>query len=132
MIRRPPRSTLFPYTTLFRSPHARFSGAGDEPRGEHDWLEGQRQLDFARGGDVKGGTGKIPGTGAERRIMNVEGRESRVEVKTSPLLVVVSAPSGGGKTTLCQQLLAVNPNIIRAVTCTTRPPRQGEREGVDY
>src|SRR5438105_15581122 len=64
--------------------------------------------------------------------MNVEGRESRVEVKTSPLLVVVSAPSGGGKTTLCQQLLAVNPNIIRAVTCTTRPPRQGEREGVDY
>jgi len=64
--------------------------------------------------------------------MNVEGRESRVEGKTSPLLVVVSAPSGGGKTTLCQQLLATNPNIIRAVTCTTRPPRQGEREGVDY
>jgi len=64
--------------------------------------------------------------------MNVEGREARVEGKTSPLLVVVSAPSGGGKTTLCQQLLAVNPNVIRAVTCTTRPPRQGEREGVDY
>ena len=60
------------------------------------------------------------------------GRESRVELKTSSLLVVVSAPSGGGKTTLCQQLLATNPNIIRAVTCTTRPPRQGEREGVDY
>ena len=64
--------------------------------------------------------------------MNVEGRESRVEGKTSPLLVVVSAPSGGGKTTLCQQLLATNPNVIRAVTCTTRPPREGERDGVDY
>ena len=56
----------------------------------------------------------------------------RVEGKAAPLLIVVSAPSGGGKTTLCQQLLAANPNIVRAVTCTTRPPRPGEREGVDY
>src|SRR5215467_14409728 len=50
----------------------------------------------------------------------------------SPLLVLISAPSGGGKTTLCQQLLAARPQMTRAVTCTTRPPRQGEREGVDY
>jgi guanylate kinase len=50
----------------------------------------------------------------------------------SPLLVVISAPSGGGKTTLCQQLLAARPQMTRAVTCTTRPPREGERDGVDY
>jgi guanylate kinase len=50
----------------------------------------------------------------------------------SPLLVLISAPSGGGKTTLCQQLLAARPEMTRAVTCTTRPPRQGERDGVDY
>ncbi|MHB8520903.1 MAG: guanylate kinase [Limisphaerales bacterium] len=50
----------------------------------------------------------------------------------SPLLIVLSAPSGGGKTTLCQQLLGSHPNIVRAVTCTTRGPRQGEREGMDY
>jgi len=50
----------------------------------------------------------------------------------SPLLVVISAPSGGGKTTLCQQLLAARPAMTRAVTCTTRPPRQGEQDGVDY
>lgn len=50
----------------------------------------------------------------------------------TPLLIVVSAPSGGGKTTLCQQLLAANPGLTRAVTCTTRPPREGERDGVDY
>lgn len=51
---------------------------------------------------------------------------------SSPLLVVVSAPSGAGKTTLCQELLAHDPNFQRAVTCTTRPPRPGEKDDVDY
>src|SRR2546427_3225760 len=50
----------------------------------------------------------------------------------SPLLVLISAPSGGGKTTLCQQLLIARPQMARAVTCTTRLPRPGERDGVDY
>ena len=50
----------------------------------------------------------------------------------SPLLVLISAPSGGGKTTICQQLLAARPQITRAVTCTTRPMRKGEQDGVDY
>ncbi len=52
--------------------------------------------------------------------------------KSSPLLIVLSAASGGGKTTLCQQLLAVNRNVSRAITCTTREPRAGETDGVDY
>jgi guanylate kinase len=52
--------------------------------------------------------------------------------QASPLLVVISAPSGGGKTTLCQQLLAARPEMTRAITCTTRPARPGEEEGVDY
>jgi len=51
---------------------------------------------------------------------------------SSPLLVVLSAPSGGGKTTLCQELIGKRPNVTRAITCTTRHPRPGEREGVDY
>src|SRR2546423_5911258 len=50
----------------------------------------------------------------------------------SPLLFVISAPSGGGKTTLCQQLLEKRPHIARAITCTTRLPRPGERDGEDY
>lgn len=50
----------------------------------------------------------------------------------SPLLVVLSAPSGAGKTTLGQQLLAARPGFTRAVTCTTRAPRAGEVDGVDY
>jgi len=49
-----------------------------------------------------------------------------------PLLVVISAPSGGGKTTLCQQLLAARPDMTRAITCTTREPRKGEKDGLDY
>jgi guanylate kinase len=51
---------------------------------------------------------------------------------TNPLLILISAPSGGGKTTLCQRLLAARSNISRAITCTTRAPREGERDGVDY
>jgi guanylate kinase len=51
---------------------------------------------------------------------------------SSPLLVLISAPSGGGKTTICQQLLAARPGMTRAVTCTTRQPRAGEQDGVDY
>lgn len=51
---------------------------------------------------------------------------------TSPLLVLISAPSGGGKTTLCQQLLAARRDMTRVITCTTRSPRQGEKDGVDY
>lgn len=50
----------------------------------------------------------------------------------NPLLIVISAPSGGGKTTLCQQLLASRSGMTRAITCTTRGPRPGEKDGVDY
>src|SRR5947199_2691400 len=50
----------------------------------------------------------------------------------SGLLIVISAPSGGGKTTLCEQLIEHQPNTVRAVTCTTREPRDGEKDGVDY
>ena len=50
----------------------------------------------------------------------------------SPLLVVISAPSGGGKTTLCQQLLEARPQMTRAVTCSTREPRKGEQDTIDY
>jgi len=64
--------------------------------------------------------------------MNPESREPRAESRAAPLLIVISAPSGGGKTTLCEQLLTARPGIVRAITCTTRPPRSGERDGVDY
>jgi len=49
-----------------------------------------------------------------------------------PLLILISAPSGGGKTTLVNLLLAARPQMTRAITCTTRAPRPGESDGVDY
>lgn len=48
------------------------------------------------------------------------------------LLLVVSSPSGAGKTTLCKRLLAERPELRFSVSYTTRPPRSGERDGVDY
>lgn len=63
--------------------------------------------------------------------MNKAGTDGGTRL-SSPLLIVISAPSGGGKTTLCQQLLARHSDMVRAVTCTTRPPRPGEIEGRDY
>jgi len=47
-------------------------------------------------------------------------------------LFVVSAPSGCGKTTLCRRLLADKLGLVNSVSMTTRPPRPGEEEGVDY
>ena len=47
-------------------------------------------------------------------------------------LFVVSAPSGAGKTTLCRRLLSEVPSIEFSVSHTTRPPRPGEADGVDY
>jgi guanylate kinase len=48
------------------------------------------------------------------------------------LLIVLSSPSGGGKTTLAQLLMKRDKNIVRSVSCTTRKPRRGERNGRDY
>src|SRR5580692_11640434 len=50
----------------------------------------------------------------------------------APLLILISAPSGCGKTTLCEHLLKARPEMTRAITCTTREPRPGEKDGVDY
>ncbi|MBX9928569.1 MAG: guanylate kinase [Gemmatimonadaceae bacterium] len=46
--------------------------------------------------------------------------------------VVLSAPSGGGKTTIAKRLLATRSDVGYSVSATTRTPRDGERDGVDY
>jgi guanylate kinase len=52
--------------------------------------------------------------------------------QAKPLMFLISAPSGAGKTTLCTNLLEASSNLRRVITCTTRPPRAGEQDGVDY
>lgn len=50
----------------------------------------------------------------------------------SGLLIIVSGPAGSGKTTLCDRMLIEVPQIERVVTSTTRQPRMGEVDTVDY
>ena len=46
--------------------------------------------------------------------------------------IILSAPSGGGKTTIAKRLLAVRPDLGYSISCTTRTPRDGEVDGRDY
>lgn len=52
--------------------------------------------------------------------------------RKTPLLVVVSAPSGAGKTTLCQRLLGEFPELTLSISSTTRLPRGTESHGKEY
>jgi len=51
---------------------------------------------------------------------------------TKGLLLVLSGPSGVGKGTLCNRLRSVIPELVYSVSATTRPPRPGEVDGVNY
>ena len=53
-------------------------------------------------------------------------------VNRKGLLIVVSAPSGAGKTSLCQELGRLLPRLKHSVSYTTRSPRNGEVHGKDY
>jgi len=49
-----------------------------------------------------------------------------------PVPIILSSPSGAGKTTIAHKLLATRKDVGYSVSCTTRPPRAGETEGMDY
>lgn len=48
------------------------------------------------------------------------------------LLIIISAPSGCGKTTVVDRLLKRHPEWVRSISATTRAPRTGEKNGEDY
>lgn len=48
------------------------------------------------------------------------------------ILLVVSGPSGVGKGTIIQEVLKRQPHVRKSISCTTRPPRPGEKDGEDY
>lgn len=55
-----------------------------------------------------------------------------VEVQRRGLMLVLSSPSGAGKTTISRKLLALEPQLTMSVSATTRPKRPGETAGIDY
>ena len=55
-----------------------------------------------------------------------------VKIKNEGVLLVISSPSGTGKTTICKKLLEYDKNIHLSVSVTTRKKRKNEVEGIDY
>jgi guanylate kinase len=55
-----------------------------------------------------------------------------VEVQRRGLMLVLSSPSGAGKTTISRKLLSLEPQLAMSVSATTRPKRPGETAGIDY
>ena len=53
-------------------------------------------------------------------------------IKAPGLFIVISAPSGAGKTSICRRMLDKWPNLRFSVSYTTRAPRPGEKDGSDY
>src|ERR1700722_19073911 len=54
------------------------------------------------------------------------------DIRRRGLLLVLSSPSGAGKTTLTRALVDREPDIALSVSVTTRPPREGEIDGTHY
>src|SRR5690606_41779351 len=70
-----------------------------------------------------GGTGVMESSGVSA---------ATVEIRRRGLMLVLSSPSGAGKTTISRRLLERDGNLRMSVSVTTRPKRPGETDGVDY
>ncbi len=57
---------------------------------------------------------------------------SRISARRDGIIFILSAPSGAGKTTLIKRLLKVFSDVTLSVSYTTRKPRLGEIQGLDY
>lgn len=67
--------------------------------------------------------------GSPSILMSITSQTSR---PSKPKLIVISAPSGAGKTTLCQKLLQDFPELALSISSTTRAPRGTEQHGKEY
>ena len=56
----------------------------------------------------------------------------QLQAETSPLVVVISGPSGAGKDTVIEAALALDPSLAKVATAKTRAPRPGEIDGVHH
>ena len=53
-------------------------------------------------------------------------------MKKKGMIIIVSAPSGAGKTSICDSLIKSDKNIVYSISTTTRQPRKGEKNGREY
>src|SRR5947208_8064107 len=65
-------------------------------------------------------------------MSSVRREPGQAAVARRGLMLVLSSPSGAGKTTLSRMLLEHDPEVELSVSVTTRPPRRGEVAGRDY
>lgn len=56
----------------------------------------------------------------------------KIEIRRIPFVIVISGPSGVGKSTVVNRILESCDNVRKSLSVTTRRPRKGEKEGVDY
>ncbi len=54
------------------------------------------------------------------------------KIKSPGIVAILSSPSGTGKTTICQRLIAKHDDFVFSISATTRPIRGSEKDGVDY
>jgi guanylate kinase len=70
---------------------------------------------------------------AANRFLNMPAKNCyKLRNQVHGKLIIVSAPSGAGKTTIVRHLLSLDLNLAFSVSATSRQPRSGEKEGVDY
>ena len=99
-------------------PQAGIHRPGDGPRDQHPRLEGQRIEHADPRREDEGRAGKDQGTGTQHTLMGK--------------VIIFSAPSGSGKTTIVHRLLERYPQLEFSISATSRAPRGAERDGVDY
>lgn len=70
--------------------------------------------------------------GADQELQDSGRKEKKDTGPEQRVILVVSAPSGTGKTTICRELVERDPELVFSVSHTTREPRGTEQDGVDY
>ena len=108
----------------------RFHRSGDGARNQYDGLEGQReQHPDSRGKDE--GRARKNQRASTQYFITVNPKQSLISGLMGKL-IIFSAPSGSGKTTIVRELLRRIPQLEFSISATSRAPRGTERDGVDY
>ena len=124
---------LFPQSGCRRGDaraQTRFHRSGDGARNQYDGLEGQREQHPDSRGKDEGRARKNQRAGTQYFI-TVNPKQSLISGLMGKL-IIFSAPSGSGKTTIVRELLRRIPQLEFSISATSRAPRGTERDGVDY